>query len=431
VKELLKELPALVEAGALDAGAAERVRAYYAARAPEAHLPLGMIILGVLGALLIGLGIVLLVAHNWVNWSRNTRTIISFAPVIAGQLLCAWTLLRHNDSVAWREGSTTFLMLGLATCIALIGQTYHIYGDLESFLLVWALLSLPLIYLFRASMVAALYWIAITGWAETAHYPGGQSLYYLALMALAAPHYLQALRADRFGMRAVFLGWTAALTLGAGVGLAQEHAHFDMLNVLYAATFSLFYLADARWFDEPRALWRRPWFALGAGGVAVLSLVFTMDWTWDSRGWWWWGREIFSWQDLVLGYGLLLGAALLWVIALRARQTHRLLFGGLVFAAAAAQAATLRVVPDDWIAGLFNLYVLALALTTLRAGLREQRLAVINGGLVILCALIMLRFFDSDLPYTLRGAAFVGVGVAFLAVNLWVRRRDAAGRVAT
>lgn len=429
MKDLLKELAALVEAGALDADAADRVRVYYAARAPAASLPLGMIILGTLGALLIGLGIVLVIAHNWENWSRGMRIVISFAPVILGQLLCAWALLR-TDSVAWREGSATFLMLGFATCIALIGQTYHIHGDLESFLLVWALLSLPLVYLFGSSMVAALYWLAVTGWAETAHYVGGQSLYFLALMALAAPHYLKALRADRFGLRAVFLGWMAALTFSIGIGLAQEHAHFDMLNVLYAATFSLFYLADARWLDAPQPLWRRPWFALGAGGIAVLSLVFTMDWPWDSRGWWW-GRELFSWQDLVLGYALLLGAALLWVIALRARQTHRLLFGGLVFAAAVAQAATLRVVPDDWIAGLFNLYVLALALTTLRAGLREQRLGIINGGLVILCALILLRFFDSDLPYTLRGAAFVGVGVAFLTVNLWIKRRDRAARAAT
>ena len=73
---------------------------------------------------------------------------------------------------------------------------------------------------------------------------------------------------------------------------------------------------------------------------------------------------------------------------------------------------------------LGNLYLLILGGAVLRDGLHSGQLPRINAGLGILSALIAVRFFDSQLPFTVRGVLFILIGFAFLAVNLLVKRRE-------
>jgi dipeptide/tripeptide permease len=63
---------------------------------------------------------------------------------------------------------------------------------------------------------------------------------------------------------------------------------------------------------------------------------------------------------------------------------------------------------------------------TLWRGLREDRLGLVNGGMLMLAGLIITRFFDSDLGFVVRGLAFIVVGVGFLAANMVLIRRKGA-----
>ena len=73
---------------------------------------------------------------------------------------------------------------------------------------------------------------------------------------------------------------------------------------------------------------------------------------------------------------------------------------------------------------LANLYLLILGGAVLRDGLQSGLLPRLNAGLGILSALIAVRFFDSQLSFTVRGLLFILIGLAFLAVNLLVKRRE-------
>ena len=46
-----------------------------------------------------------------------------------------------------------------------------------------------------------------------------------------------------------------------------------------------------------------------------------------------------------------------------------------------------------------------------------------NQGAALIAALILLRFFDSDLSYIVRGVGFIVTGAGFVAATLWLRRR--------
>jgi uncharacterized membrane protein len=79
---------------------------------------------------------------------------------------------------------------------------------------------------------------------------------------------------------------------------------------------------------------------------------------------------------------------------------------------------------EPWAAALlFNVYVFALAVMALRSGLARGRFAETNAGMLLLTALIVMRFFDTDVGFLVRGLAFIGAGVGFLVVNMLLLKR--------
>ena len=81
VRWLKGEIALWRQEGAVDEATAERLLARYAAL--PAGVSLGRVILGSLGALLVGLGVIALLAANWEDFSRGLRTVIAFAPLTA------------------------------------------------------------------------------------------------------------------------------------------------------------------------------------------------------------------------------------------------------------------------------------------------------------------------------------------------------------
>ena len=79
-------------------------------------------------------------------------------------------------------------------------------------------------------------------------------------------------------------------------------------------------------------------------------------------------------------------------------------------------------------AGLFDVYLLAIGLWLLITGIRIPRQGQMNVGLLVISALIVARFFDTDLDFLLRGLMFIGLGIAFLVTNVVMIRRKGASR---
>ncbi|HUP92955.1 MAG TPA: DUF2157 domain-containing protein [Solimonas sp.] len=425
---LLDELPRLQREGVINAGAAAALHAHYAqaAAAPAGPLrpALGLVISAVLGVALIGLGVILLLAHNWDDWSRATRTFVSLAPLVLAQGLSLWALRRRGDSAAWLESAATAQALAVAAAIALVGQTYHLYGNLDDYLLSCALLALPLVYVMRSTVVAAVCALTFGAWAwQTSSWlwlplREGASLYPLWL-GLLVPTLVRELRTDRHSLRSAILLWSMTISFAVAMpAIAGWHGGWAGT---YAALFAACYLADARWFGGERLFFGRPLRTIGALGIAVLALGFA-----SREGW----REL-GYGLLPAGHGIavvlpaavILAALGLWLLAWREREPATLVFGAL--------PVLVLLAPSLGHGGAlvaFNLYAAALAFVTVRQGFHEQRLRTLNFGLAIAAGLALMRFVDSDLPYTVRGIGFVVVGAAVLGANLWVvrRRRSAA-----
>src|SRR5215468_1659385 len=91
---LLRELPGLVAGGVLDQAAADRLRQHLEAEAgADAGRRVAVVVFGALGALLIGGGLLLLLAHNWDDLTRSMRASLTLGLLIAAQGLAGWVLL--------------------------------------------------------------------------------------------------------------------------------------------------------------------------------------------------------------------------------------------------------------------------------------------------------------------------------------------------
>ncbi|MFO7820265.1 MAG: DUF2157 domain-containing protein, partial [Halanaerobacter sp.] len=162
---LYDELPTLVKKGVISKETAHEIKSYYGPIKEEDKQQNLVLIFSILGAVLIGSGIILLLAHNWSELTRLSRTVIIFATLIGAQSLVVWVLLNKESSVPWREGSATFLTFIVGAAIALIGQTYHLPSDLANFLLTWMLLIVPLVYLVDTTIPALIYLGGVSWWS--------------------------------------------------------------------------------------------------------------------------------------------------------------------------------------------------------------------------------------------------------------------------
>jgi uncharacterized membrane protein len=414
VRWLLDELPRLQRDGLLDAAAAARLREHYAAIAAGSGW--SRVLFPLLGVVLIALGIILLVAHNWDEFGRPLRLALAFAPLLLGQIACVWTLWRARDSTLWREASAAFTVLSFAAALALVGQIYHFPGDLDRYLLSCALVALPLAYALNATLAAALCALALSGWAWAVPGSGPPVFVVAGVFALLLP--LVWLRLQRAPQALATLWLLGLLAPAFFVAVLAALPNVPRLGLWWLAEFGALLLLLP--VSGSSSAWRQPLRAWGGAAVAIAALTGSFPDVW--RGWFWYLRPEQlpqAWAFLVLGMALL--AVLAWRTWRRGTRAALLwtLPALLMALVAATDSRPLAIV----LALLLSAWLLLAGIVLIRSGLRDQDAGRATRGLALIALLVMLRFVDNEWSFTLRGIAFVLTGAAFVAAHLWLRRQ--------
>ncbi len=426
---LFEQLPILVKRGLISREQASDIRSYYGEVRPGTNL--AMVVVAILGVLLVGGGIILIVAYNWDQLSRFWRTVISFAPLVLGQLIYIYAFFRRPNEPAWQEGASTFLMLMLAATIALVSQTYHITGSRASFLLTWLLLSLPLLYLRKATVVAILYLAGSAVWAV--EQTGNSAVGYWALLAAVGPYFYQVFRSSpEDSLRPSLLGWA--------LGLTVFFAWFGVVEMdIYAYSFlgtpmllANYYMHGHNLFGDNPRIFNRPLRTLSVVGVYLFLLALTFRFKLPQV----------DFEHLVNGLHydpwaarinllILLGLTIRFIFLFLSGFPGRSHVGNAVTAAPFIGLFYLILYfsgAESWARLLANAGAFALGVAFLEAGLRQERLSLVNIGMLFILFLIGLRFFDAEWSYIIKGVAFVVLGLSFLGVNIILGRRHKTGQ---
>lgn len=419
IEWLYKELPKWVANGIVTEQSAKRIKDYYG---PVAELPrrsLAITLVNVFGIVLVGLGIILLVAHNWENLSRGYRMMVAISMLLMAQLIVGFVIWRKKEQASWREGAATLLVLMLGASMALVGQTYHIADDTGSFLLTWMLLSLPLVYLLHVTVTAVFYLLGVTAWVLNEPIFGQ---YVWVLLALIMPHYRALFQHNRYANRVAWLGWVLTVCLyvafGTVVGDRLEHLNRLIYMALFAGTFFLGILC----FPGTESAWRNPFKTVGMAGGAVLSFLLTFKDGWGIRPL----PVSFSQEEIVLSAVLSVAVVSLGTIVWHKTGCRHLWFG--VAPAVAVVGYVLQYHGFTYSSAiLFNLYILCVGGHSIGMGIRQFDLARVNAGMAAVILLTAARFMDADFSFVARGVVFVLLGIAFLATNLVLLRKKERG----
>jgi len=419
---LQKDLAELVQAGLLSEDTADQIRAYYKQKRSEAPNRL-ITIFGILGAILIGLGIILIIAHNWDNLSRGTKTILSFLPLLIGQSLCGYVILKKMDSSVWRESTSAFLFFAVGASISLISQVYNIPGDLSAFLCTWMLLTLPIVYLLRASSVSLFYIIGITAYGMASGWgnPDKESIFYWLLLLLIAPYYYWLYKNKPQSNFMTFHNWLIPLSLIICLGTIADD-HEQLLFVAYCSLFGLFYLIGNLDFYSSLNLSRNGFRVLGAIGTIILLLILSYDWFWNDLR-----TEEFDLQSMTTAPEFILSTIItglaIYFLYRYLQNASRKYFSPL----AVVFLVFIVVFMIGFFSGLstilVNLIVFAIGVLTIKNGIKEEHFGILNYGLLTIVALIGCRFTDTDLGFLFRGLLFVLVGIGFIATNYWMLKK--------
>ncbi len=409
IKNDIKEL---VEEQVISKGVASKIEAYYKTKQTDTPNRL-FVIFGVLGSLLVGLGIILILAHNWDDFSKTTKTIFAFLPLVIGQFFVGYSILKKK-SVTWKEASGTFLFFAVGASMALISQIYNIPGDLSSYLLAWVLLCVPLIYLLKSHAVAILHIVFATSYAcSLGYFTGNESpWFYLLLMVLVLPHYWQLIKQQLHANITSIFNWILPLSVIIVLGaFVKNNEAFGFL--IYVILFGLFYnLGKLSLFDNQK-LRRNGYLVLGSLGTVYMLLLTSFKWLWEDV----FRDDLqFNSQEFYISIVLFLMTLGVLVVSYLKNQKSSFnlfqvvfIFFTVLFYVGLVSSA----LPIIFI----NLIILTLGIVAVKIGADSFHFGILNYGLIIITALIACRFFDTNMSFVIRGLLFVGVGVGFFATN--------------
>jgi uncharacterized membrane protein len=433
IRWLAGELDGWVAKGLVTSQQAAHIRQLYPE--PKAGLPWGAIVFSGIGAVIVGLGVVLLFAYNWAAIPKAGKLSVIFLALLsahgAGLRLFSFGDWRRPVGEALCVLGTMFFGAG----IWLIAQIYHIEEHFPTGFLVWGLGALAMAWALPSVAHGLLATVLLAIWAGTESLRFDTPVHWAALSVLAGAGTLAWRERSRVLLFFVLAAFVFSLLSSAGA-LHGELILRVLLNV--AVLFVALEILTRRhaWFAESAPVWG---FFGWLGFLTGLFLLTFPELADDVLGWRAGGRTPREFMTLVYEWLPLLLALAGWVVvawpwlagtAPVARPDdcpfeHWLVPLSVIACQVFAISGLYR---EGWlVAGVFNLVLLALAAAWMSRGCREGRLRPTLQGSVLLTALALARYFDLFESLAARGLVFLVVGgVLFAEGVLFTRARRRA-----
>jgi uncharacterized membrane protein len=387
LERLKEEAPQWQQDGLISEGQCHSILARYGLVEGELEYRTNRVVstLAVLGALLLGIGVILFFAANWQYLPLGTKVFLLVASVVGAYAAGYW--LRFERERLPQVGSALIFLGALlyGAAIFLIAQGFHVRAHEANLVYLWAVGILPMAYLIRsrAMLVVALLAISIgIGWDLS-----------------------------RFGLH-FFQSVTLYLVLGVLLySLGEIHRDHDWGTDLHAPftqfglfiTLGVLYLLSFRWVWGSTGSPEEAFTLMSPGGVryAILAVAATAatvtQWLLSKRE----NRKV----------EMLEGGALLLLVALGC---------GIAFLGGRGHGSPDEGYPVEAI--LFNLLLFALTIGVIADGYYQRRPTLVNLGIFFFGAHLLTRYFDIFGRFLDTAAVFVGAGLLLLVGGAFLER---------
>lgn len=409
-----KDLQKLMEAGIIDATTAQNITAFFEQEKKQSSSVL-LILFASIGALLLGGGIILILAHNWDRMPEYVRVGVALLPLLLAQIAVWYTLNYKHESLSWREASGTLLFLAIGATIATLGQIYQLPSDLTSFLKIWIIVGLPIMYILKSNTSAflTLVWIFIF----TVNQPSADVKYWHWILLLATiPYYLHSFLSRPHSKINFVFNWLMAILAIVCFILTFDidQLAFILLAMLTGAYFHLG--KNFTHFNIPKP--HNSWNTLAHLGVIILTYIFTFEGFWTF-----YHKEL----NMPTYFWLLIAVPIVYSLYSSIKNFEKsefieppYHFWLLIILAHFVSIQT------DILYIFFNLLLLLYGIYYTNKGIKSNSLYWTNLGLLSIIILITTRFFDINISFLLRGLVFMAMGIGFFFVNYLLLKKGKA-----
>ncbi len=406
---------------------AEQRRQILSGYQPEIKRTLLNTILLMIAIVLIGGGTIMIIAHNWPQLGYLQRAIIAILPVVFTQLALLFTIYRYpcthlaNESIALLHG------LSVGAAIALISQTYHLYGNEGDFFLFWILLLLPIVYFIRARslftlvliLIVALQivtWIdnfSLTIWTS----PMGISWVILGLTVILLPYLY--FNPQPIPIWSWLMAFTAIL-----VNIILENAISDnsivyiclMAGSLYMLSYLLRKISTSTLaINAIAAMFVLP------SKVVSCAILFTSMLIMSSLYYRYYSLAIFS-GTMLTATGIY---TVLWLGLIVKRKQWLLLSGSLAIATFPLFVILPYNINSYSLLSYYSIiiYLIVMSLLLINEAINQQRWFKMNVALMLIVYLLWNVFIQNTFDLVFRGIAFIITGILMVGLNFFILRR--------
>ena len=405
--------------GLVDEALAARILARY----PEAaERNWSRIIFSAIGAVLVGLGVILFFAYNWQQLPKAVKLVLVFAALLAAHGSALAIARRADAHRGLVEGLHVLGTMLFGAGIWLVAQIYHIDEHYPTAFLVWSLGALALAWALPSIAQALLALFLVTFWAGVELFEFRSPMHGAPALVVAGVLPLAWLRRSP-----VLLFWGLAVlylvTAFSAMGMHSK-ALVPLLFVLGAAGLVAGTAAPATRFPSAAG----PLRTLGL--LVVLGCSYLLSFK-DALGLL---RQVdFSRPGIAIYLGAacaVLAGAIVLVVRVRRvgldayRYWELALLGiGLVIVLASGVFGYSKSV--GWpIVLAFNVIVLGFAALFILEGSEQLRAKMVGAGCLLFAMVVFGRYADLFTSLLVRAAVFIALGAAlFFVGNFYARSR--------
>ncbi|HOV14161.1 MAG TPA: DUF2157 domain-containing protein, partial [Spirochaetota bacterium] len=136
------------------------------------HFSFSMIILSIISGIFIAIGLITFIAINWHHIPREVKTVFAFIFLLIPAALSFYKIIikKENYSEQFSEGISIFWALMFGGVFAFIGQIYRISGEFSNFILIWAISTIGIVYLYKSVVTLVFYAILVITWTGFSQY---------------------------------------------------------------------------------------------------------------------------------------------------------------------------------------------------------------------------------------------------------------------
>ena len=388
----------------------------------------GMIIFSCLGAVIVGLGIILLLAYNWEAIPKYAKLAI-----IIGSLAAIQT-----GGIKLVVGSERFRALGEGICLLgtmvfgagiwLVAQIYHIDEHFPNAFLIWGLGALAMALAMPSIPQAILATVLLTVWSGAERMEFDTPVWITPVVLLV----LVGTLAWRLRSRLLLAVLLPAILFAYGFSMPTGGDHDWVIFSTYLSIASL-YLAlsyitrGATSFPGAAPVFW--WY----GGVMFIFSLFLLSFPSMAREVLVWHHREANWRHYTYGLIPLAASLAAWAVAAWLYVSGRISrqLGDAGFEIFLIPLTVILGVVDmlvvhrvaGWIvAGPFNLVFIGIVASMMARGCREGLMKQTVIGSVLLVCLIVARYFDLFESQLVRGVVFVVTGGLLIAEGILYSR---------